>query len=54
MGILKPISDSSTRSASINILEDLPPIPYPDWYLYNDYEYIDKMYSLDTHSVYTA
>ena len=34
-GILKPRSDSSTRSSSIKILEALPPITDPYLYLYD-------------------
>ena len=52
--ILKPISDSSTRSDSINILADLPFVPDPDWSLYYEYDYIGKMDALDIYSVYTA
>ena len=40
--ILKPRSDSSTRSASINIMEALPPVPDPDWSLYDKDDYIKK------------
>ena len=31
----------------------LPSIPDPYWYLYDEDDYIGKMYALDIHSVYT-
>ena len=52
--ILKPISDSSTSSASITILSYLPLVPDPDWSLYDEDDYIGKMDALYIHSVYTA
>ena len=41
--ILKPRSDSSTISDSINMLEVLPPLPDQDWYIYDEDYYIGKM-----------
>ena len=34
------------------MLADLPHVPDIEWYLYNEYEYPDKMEDLDIHSVY--
>ena len=53
-GILKHRSDSSTRSASVKILENLPPVPDPDWSLYNEDDYIGIIDALYIHSVYTS
>ena len=53
-GILKPRSDSTTRSFLINIMAALPPLPDTYWSLYDKDEYIGKIEALEIHSVYTA
>ena len=52
--ILKTRYYSSTSSVSINILEYFPPVPDPDWSLYDEDDYIGKMDALDIHILYTA
>ena len=46
IGIFKPRYDSSNSSASINILTALPPVPDPDWYIYDEDYYNGKFHAL--------
>ena len=47
MGILKPRSDSTTRSFLINIMAALPPLPDTYWSLYDKDEYIGNIEALE-------
>ena len=36
----------------MDMMAYLPTVPDPDWSLYDEYDYIEKLYALDIHSVY--
>ena len=36
------------------MLSDLPPVPDPYWFLYDEYDYIGNIEALEIHSVYTT